>query len=118
MFELSKSENAHYILGAVLIPNRIDSDQDIVDCLEIEKACARFNVQRGELWKDHKSKMNPRDAEIIESYVTPIPMKLGGQEIPAGTWLIKCRISKELYESAGSINGFSIKGTAKVRGKL
>lgn len=117
MFEVTKSGADHYILGPVLIPDVVDGQGDIVSAAEIEKACAFYNANSRRIFKDHKSPMSTRDAELIESYVSPAAMVIGdGHRVPAGSWIVKIRVSEEIYRRAqhGGIFGFSIAGRGNV----
>lgn len=113
-FEVSKSGEDHFLLGPVLVPDVIDRQGDVVSAEEIAKACADYNQGAKLVFRDHERPLD--GAEVIESYVTPGPMEVNGVRIPAGSWVCKCRVSREIHDAArrGAVKGFSVGGAAEL----
>ena len=104
-----------YVLGPVLVPNRVDLQKDWATPGEIENACHRFMMKYQRLSAGHRRLVKSDEAVIVESYTTPIDLKIGTHEIPQGTWMIGARI----YEAKmmkqvddGVYRGFSVEGDA------
>jgi len=116
MFEVTKQSNEHYLVGLVLEPDAVDTQNDVVSKAEVEKACHDYNRRNWPLWKDHQGPMSESDAAVVESYITESPMKLNGKSIKPGSWLLKLRISETIYKAAldGRIAGFSVAGVSNV----
>src|SRR5688572_20206463 len=99
-FEVTKSGTEHFILGPVLVPEVADHQDDIVSAEEIAKAAALYNANSRRVYRDHRDPMPKRDAELIESYVSPAAMDINGHRVPAGSWIVKIRVSEEIYRRA------------------
>lgn len=114
-YELTKTGDSHYVTLAVLIPERVDLQNDIVSAREIEKAIERFNAGPKHIYKNHRTAFSEDEVEVTESFQSPVDMNLGGNIVPAGSWIIKCRVNQEVYELAkrGQLVGTSVGGKAE-----
>lgn len=104
-----------YVLGPVLIPNRVDLQKDWVSADSVEEACHRFMMKYQTVSDGHKRLVKSSDAVVVENYTTPIDLKLGNHQIPKGTWMMGARV----YDPAmianidsGKYRGFSVEGDA------
>jgi hypothetical protein len=55
--------------------------------------------------------------ELVESFITPAAMKIGGRKVKKGSWIMKVKVTNDqLWKKikAGKITGFSIGGIATV----
>jgi len=63
----------------------------------------------------HRFRVNDQ-VKVLESYLAPVDLTLGGATVRKGTWLLAVRIlSDELWEQVkdGQLTGFSIGGSAR-----
>lgn len=105
------------VRGVVLEPDVVDSQDDIMNSVEIEKAAHGFmvEVQRGvgAIGVDHES---PADAVVVESFVAPVEFTEGDQTIRKGSWVLAVKVfDQDLWESvkSGDRTAFSIHGRAE-----
>ncbi|KKN42119.1 hypothetical protein LCGC14_0716510 [marine sediment metagenome] len=108
------------VTGIVLEPGEVDAQKDTISAEVIEKAAgdflAKFNSET-ELGFMHK-KFGDIGIELRESYTAPQAMKIGGQKVKKGTWIMTVKVVREkLWDAikAGAITGFSIGGVATTR---
>lgn len=104
-----------YILGIVLEPEVVDSQLDIYSAEEIRQAAHRFMEEHQTIGFMHRGEINSA-VKIVESYLAPADLQLGGQSVKAGTWLLGVRVLDEkLWKAvkAGELTGFSIGGIAQ-----
>jgi hypothetical protein len=109
------------VTGVVLEPGEIDAHRDIVPAEVVERAAhrflARFNSET-RLGLMHK-RFGDVGLELVESWLAPSDMHVGGEPVKEGTWLMTVRVvNSDLWEKVkrGQFTGFSIGGIAKVPG--
>lgn len=117
--EKAVNEMERKALFVVLEPDTVDLHEDIYSAVEVEKAMKSFNTHcmRANLFH----RVETQDAEIIQSYTTPVDMYIGDREIKKGTWLQEWyfpkdnAVSDKLWEKvlSGEINGVSIGAIGK-----
>src|SRR5687767_9931872 len=112
LIEVSKdASGSHEMLGCVLVPDKLDSQLDEISKSEIAKCIAAFNLKgwKTSLYKNHQGPIDPSQAHIVESYQSVVPMVINNRTVPEGSWIIRLRISEELYQlaKAGGVTGFS-----------
>lgn len=116
---LKKSEEKRLVTGIILEPETVDGQGDVIGGEVIEAAAhdflAKYNreTQMGIL---HKM-FGEIGVEMVESWIAPMNMELGGEKVKEGTWVMTCRVLDDLVWSKiknGDITGFSIGGTALV----
>lgn len=104
-----------YILGPVLIPNHIDSQNHIIPRSVIKKTAFNFMEYYRTNKFMHVLKLNTDDVVIVESYIAPIDMVFdNGIFVKKGTWMLGVIVKNDAIWSKiskGSITGFSIGGT-------
>lgn len=101
-------------LFVVLEPEVVDLHGDIYSSVEVEKAMQNFNTHCYKANLGHR--VETEDAEIVQSYTTPVDMEISGKHIKKGTWLQEWHfpenneVSQKLWEGVldGTINGVSI----------
>lgn len=102
----------------VLSPDEVDLHGDIYDAVEVRKACHNFNIH---CRKANLLHLFDTDAfSIVESYISPVEMKMGETIIKAGSWLAVIQVSDSeegsiIWEGIkdGSYTGVSIGGVAQ-----
>jgi hypothetical protein len=104
------------VYGEVLIPEKWDNQQDIISEDEIEKAAHGFLEEYQNLGFNHKGKLDKSAARIVESYIAPVDMQLGGRSVKKGTWVLVTKVySDALWDAIkkGDINGYSVGGQSR-----
>jgi DNA adenine methylase len=103
-----------YVLGIVLEPETVDAQGDIYSVEEVRKAAHTFmEVYRG-VGLQHQVRVDDR-VKILESYLAPEDLELGGVAVRKGTWLLAVRVlDDEIWSLVkdGTLSGLSIGGTA------
>lgn len=109
--KLEKSDEKQFVLGRVLIPDKIDSDNEVIREKEIEKAAWNFMQNSHAVGYIHKE--YAPNANIVESYIAPVDFEIGDREVKKGTWLVGVKIdNKRLWEEIkkGKMRAFSVGG--------
>lgn len=103
-----------FVLGIVLEPETVDAQNDIYDAPTIRKAAHVYMERYQNQGLQHKELVNDR-VILVESYIAPVDMTIGGQAVKAGSWLMGVRYDDgDLWAAvkSGKITGFSIGGYA------
>ena len=107
------------VTGVVLQPDVVDAHGDIVKASVIRKAAHNFLdsynmvTKLGLQHKDFKKQF-----QLLESYVAPQDIVLGGNTVKEGSWVIVVKIlDSKIWEKVkkGEITGFSIGGKARAK---
>jgi uracil-DNA glycosylase family 4 len=109
---LKADQEKQYVLGVVLEPDTVDTQGDIISAEEIEQAAHWFMVESRVIGKDHRERA---DAEVVDSFVTPVDFAINGEQIKQGSWLLGIRIKDpELWKAVkeGKYTDFSVGGVA------
>lgn len=101
-------------LFVVLEPETVDAHGDVYSAIEVEKAMHNFNTHCYKANLGHR--VETQDAQISQSYTTPVDMVIEGVEVKKGTWLQEWyfpegnEVSENIWQSVlkGDINGVSI----------
>jgi hypothetical protein len=108
-----KDDVAQIVYGVVLQPNVVDSQGDTVTAAEIEQAAHRYLVESRQSDVQHNELQ--AGVEVVESYVAPMDMVVGGRKVLKGAWVMAVHITDaDLWARVvnDEITGFSIGGTA------
>lgn len=111
---ISKADVRRQIVyGVVLAPYVVDLDGDVMTPDDIETAAHDFMAGGATIgyWHDR-----PADAHVLESYIAPVDMELGGQTITKGSWILVTKINDpDIWAQieSGAIRSYSIGGTGK-----
>lgn len=111
--EIEKNEEKQFILGRVLIPDRLDGENDVVRKEEIEKAAWRF--MRNSHAPGYRHDAYAKDCYIVESYIAPTDFELNGEIVKQGTWLMGMKIeNQEIWQQIkeNKLKAYSIGGWA------
>lgn len=104
-----------YILGIVLEPEVVDAQGDIYSADEVKRAAWEYMVNFRNVGLMHRGLVNGK-VRLVESYIAPIDMSVGGSTIKAGTWLMGLHVADDgLWGQvkSGGLTGLSIGGFAK-----
>lgn len=104
---------AQIVYGVVLEPNTVDLQGDTLELDTIERAAHHYLIKSRVVGDSH-SRHAP--AEVVESYLAPADLELGGQDIKKGTWVMAVHVKDpELWARVerGEFNGFSIGGVGE-----
>lgn len=100
------------ITGIVLEPNTTDAHGDWEKPEEIEQAAHKFMLRSRIIGLQHKE---PGPVEVVESYIAPNDMRIGGQKVVKGSWIMTVKVhDKKIWNKvkAGDYTGFSVGGMA------
>ena len=109
---LKQDEEQQLITGVVMEPDTVDTQGDVVSKEEIQKAAYKFLVKSRTIGLQHKKK-GPVD--VVESFIVPEDMTMGGQEVKKGSWLMTVKVTDDkVWQNVkdGKYTGFSIGGYA------
>jgi hypothetical protein len=107
------------VTGVVLEPETVDAQKDTIGAEVIEKAAHKFmaNFNRTTKLGLMHTIFGEIGVELVESFITPAAMKIGGRKVKKGSWIMKVKVTNDqLWKKikAGKITGFSIGGIATV----
>lgn len=83
--EKAANEMERKALFVVLAPDEVDAHGDTYSAKEIEKGMRSFNQHCMKANLFHM--VETQEAEIVQSYTTPVDMYIGDKFIKKGTWL-------------------------------
>jgi hypothetical protein len=111
----STNEELKQVTYVAMIPDHTDLHGDYTSAEEVRKAHYSFHksMQNANLFH----KVMTDTFEIIESYLAPTDVELGGHEVKKGTWLVTLQVlDDDVWEliKSGDINGVSIGAFAQV----
>jgi hypothetical protein len=116
LLPIDKAEDdKRIVLGIALEPDEVDTQGDTESADEIEIAAHRWLAQFQDRGFMHKQIVNSK-IEIYESYIAPVDLTIGKQEVKKGSWLLMYHIIDDTLWTAvknGEITGFSIGGFAR-----
>lgn len=106
-------DERHIVYGVVMEPDVYDTQSDITDEIEIEKAAHEFMISSRMMDKQHKDVLSADVAVPVESYIALADFDLGGETIIKGSWVMATYIpDDDIWQSVkkGEINAYSIRG--------
>ncbi len=109
------SPEERYVLGIVLVPERVDSQGDVYSAAEIRKTAHRWMRDFRNLDLQHKVLINHL-AMPVESWLAPADFKVGERVVKAGTWLLAAYVADDdvwAQVKSGALTGWSISGLTK-----
>ena len=98
------------VYGIVLEPDSVDLQGDVLALDTIENAAHKYLIASRLVGDGHSQKA---EAEVVESYLAPTDVELGGQVIRQGTWVMGVKVLDDSMWQAvkdGEYTGFSIGG--------
>jgi site-specific DNA-adenine methylase len=112
--QLLKTDEERFVLGVVLEPETVDAQKDIYSAAEVREAAHRFMEEYQNVGLMHRQLVNDR-VKILESYVAPVDLEVGGGHVKKGAWLLAVRVEDDdLWKQVkdGTLSGYSIGGNA------
>ncbi|MGM0964724.1 MAG: XkdF-like putative serine protease domain-containing protein [Bacillota bacterium] len=112
---IAKADDAQRLVyGIVYEPNVADAHGDYMTPEEIEKAAHGFLKDARHIDKQHD--FQDGVGEVVESYIAPADVEVGGELIRKGSWILVTKASDEIWEQIqkGEITGYSMAGTADI----
>ena len=112
---LKADEEKQIVTSVVMEPDVYDTQGDITSSDVIEKAAHRYLVESRTTGDSHKQEI---PADIVESYIAPIDLKIEdwSEPVTKGSWIVSEHIVKRSdWENIkeGRRNSYSIQGTGK-----
>lgn len=112
---INADAESHYVTGVVYEPLTEDAHGNYMTEEEITKAAYWFAKNGDQVDLQHS--FEPlENAAVVESYVAPCEMEIGGEEIRKGTWIMTVEVTDPaIFEAIkkGEITGFSMGGVGK-----
>lgn len=114
---IAKADKAKQIVyGLVYEPDVEDAHGDTMTAEEIEKAAHGFMERQNTYNIDKQHDLDADKGYVVESYIAPVDMELGDQEIKKGSWVAGVKVTDADTWTAiekGEITGFSMWGVGK-----
>ena len=111
--KITKSDSdRRLVYGIVLEPEVVDAHNDVVSIDEIENAAHNYLIKSRMIGDQHSK---PAKADIVESYIAPTDLDIGGQQIKKGSWVMVTKVHDDGMWSGikkGAYTGYSIGGYA------
>lgn len=112
---LKTDDTNHYVTGVVYEPMTEDSHENYMTEEEIQKAAYWF-AKNGDKVDIQHSFEEMDGATVVETFVAKSDMKIAGEEIKKGTWIMTVEVSdSDIWEKIEKkdITGFSMGGVGK-----
>lgn len=117
---LWKDDSKQIVYGVALTPGLRDSQGDIVEPEDIEKAAHAYLVNYRKHDVQHAEVVTGADgqaiAETVESFIAPQTMDIAGQKVLKGSWVLGVHINDpDTWQKVqkGELTGFSIGGSGE-----
>ncbi|CAI8878325.1 Terminase [Brevibacillus sp. IT-7CA2] len=114
---ISKTDKAEQLVyGVVYEPDVEDAHGDQMTAEEIKKAAHGFMERQSTYNIDKQHDLDADKGYVLETYIAPIDMTLGDQEIKKGSWVTGVKVTDaDTWEQIekGEITGFSMWGVGK-----
>ena len=110
---LTKADETQQLAyGVVYEPDVDDAHGDRMTAAEIEKAAHRFMTHQN-IDRQHNFKAGA--GQVVESYIAPADLQVGGQLITKGSWVMAVKASDEVWADIqkGAVTAFSMAGVAE-----
>jgi hypothetical protein len=111
-FQIVKSDDEKQLItGVVLEPDSVDSQGDVMNAEEIEKAAHFYMLNSRVVGDEHKDIAD--DVSVVESYIAPDDLGFDQGSVKKGTWVMTVHVeSTDRWQEVkkGDYNGFSVGG--------
>jgi hypothetical protein len=115
---LCKSEREGKFFGIVTVPGLPDAHGDVFSPAEVEQMCHRFMCDYALSKADHSPDVEhsgrSADADLLENFVAPQDLMLGGKPVKAGSWVQGWQVHDPVVKreiDEGKLTGLSLEGT-------
>ncbi|MFP7170779.1 XkdF-like putative serine protease domain-containing protein [Terribacillus sp. 7520-G] len=114
VFVNKDEEEQQLVYGVVYEPDVEDSHGDFMTAPEIEKAAHGFMKDARNIDTQHDFQAGV--GEVVESYIAPCDMEIGGHDIAKGSWVLVTKATDEIWQSIkkGEYTGYSMAGKAEI----
>lgn len=112
ILKTSDDGDKHLIYGVVYEPMTEDYHHNYMTADEIEKACHWF-AKNGDKVDVQHCFVKEEGLEVVENYIAPCDMEIGGQPVTKGTWIMVTECTNDAVWEAvqkGELTGFSMGG--------
>lgn len=108
---IQKDADKQIVTGPVLIPGKPDRQGDIVSTDNIEKVAHDY-LATHRLVDEMHDNVDRAEHSVVESFVAPQPIELGGEQIRKGSWIVSVQLGDDAWTKveSGEYSGFSIEG--------
>ena len=113
---IQKNDEKQFVLGRVMIPDKIDTDGEVIDKEETEKAAHRFLRNNHTIGLTHQY-YSP-GTYLVENYIAPVDFEKNGKKVTQGSWIAGVQTENDkIWEAIKEkkLRAFSIGGWAKKR---
>lgn len=114
---IAKTDKARQVVyGVVYEPDVEDAHEDTMTADEIEKAAHGFMERQNTYNIDKQHDLDVDKGYVVESYIAPVDIQLGDQEIKKGSWIAGVKVTDDdtwTQIEKGEITGFSMFGVSK-----
>jgi len=120
--ELMKShedtEGNVYVYGACMVPNLVDRSpfRDYYTEDDVRSAARGYMMKSQKAGYRHKAIFLNEDVQLTQSFITPVPIKIGEKDIPKGSWVVEFKLNHPeaiRMAKAGEFAAFSIGGPSR-----
>lgn len=112
---LKADSEKQILVGVALTPGVVDRQGDRITAEVIEAAAHAFMRKSRSIGLQHEKRIDDK-AGIVESWIAPSELTIGGYKVSQGSWVVSVQIDDHaLWKRvrSGDITGLSIGGTAK-----
>jgi len=110
---IKADDEQRLVYGVVMEPDATDTEGDQTTAEEIERACHAFMKDYQHLDLRHERAIEGTEATIVENYIAPSDLYIGGVSVCKGCWVMVTKIfSDKIWKSvkSGELTGYSIVG--------
>ncbi len=117
--EVYKLDDAkRVVLGPVLVPDKVDLQEEFINAEEIEKTAHNFieSLVYGQARPGEMHSKFDADIRVVESYIMPCDGIINGKPVTKGTWMLGVHVvDDEAWSKVkkGVYRGFSVGGFAR-----
>ena len=109
---LRKAAEKGIVYGVVYSPDDVDLQGEWATAEDIEEAAHEYLVKSRQTRRQHG---DVSDDEVVESYVAPCDLRLNGEDVKKGAWVVVMKLgtkSRDLVKN-GKMTGFSMGGSCR-----
>jgi len=109
---LKRDDEKQIVYGAVLVPEVIDLQGEVISEEDIEKAAHDYMIRSRNIDVMHSKNVT---CYVVESYIAPSDIEINGSIVKKGTWIMGVYVpDKDVWTQVrmGKLKGFSIYGLA------